>query len=102
MEQLNVKFEIVNVYPDVRGVNVKYFTDQWPEGYVVHVTIYPDPMPTGEDLKNYILSYANLPYLKLKSQGNHDMSAISSLANTVVVGPDINQILNSNNTVIVR
>lgn len=94
-EKLPIKFKIIKKWPEVRGIDVHFYTDEmvaavqpkwekeraeikasWPEksiadvedivvrkhpaGAILHVTIYPNPAPTGRELVNYIMTYA--PY----------------------------------------
>jgi hypothetical protein len=73
---MDIHFEILEVQPDNRSVVVHYFTDDF-AGVVCNVTIYPDPMPTGQALVDYILLQAPSDWLVMKSKvarGAPDMS----------------------------
>jgi hypothetical protein len=62
----NIKFKIEELWPNDRLVVVRFFTDGFPEGSRLGVTIYPDPTPVGDELHDYIMQYAPRDWLRLK------------------------------------
>lgn len=84
---MKIKFTILEVQPDNRGMVVKYYTDEFPTGSRYFVTIYGD-MLTGANLEDYIMSYAPVTWLVMKSdeasKGQSDMNHIVAMIGTEV------------------
>jgi hypothetical protein len=74
-----VKFKIKAVYPEVRGIDVHYYTDAFPEGSTFHVAFYGDVVPTGAALVQHIMAYAPVAWLKLRGSPPADMEHVRAL-----------------------
>lgn len=81
---MDIKFKILAVHPEFRSVTVHYSTDIFTEGTTLNVTIWPDPLPTGQELTDYILAQAPIAWLITKSKimlETPDMSEFASKIN---------------------
>jgi len=76
------KMVIEEVQPLERGVTVRFFTTKFPSGSRVFVTIYEDPMPTGQALLDYLMRNCPHAWLDAKdviaTAGAPDMSELSA------------------------
>lgn len=88
-----VKFKVLAVDPAARGMTVQYFTDAFPAGRTLNVTVYPDPAPEGADLDKYILSYAPIDWLRLQALPPLDPSkiplAVEKALDTAILAPQV-------------
>lgn len=78
---MDIKFKILAVHPENRSITVHYYTDIFSQGNILNVTIWPDPLPTGKELTDYILLQAPLAWLITKSKliiETPDMSEFAS------------------------
>lgn len=76
---MKIKYKVIKVDAPARGLDVHYYTDAYPTGVVLHVTLYPDPIPTGQELEDYILARAPAAWLEMKGKAPADLSGLLHL-----------------------
>lgn len=79
-----IKYKILKVWPEVRGVDVHYYTDDFPEGRKLHVQFMTEKMPSSiVEIDEYILAYAPREDLehkgRLKTEPTPNMDALHAL-----------------------
>jgi hypothetical protein len=81
-----IKFRVLSVDEASRSAVVHYFTDQVTDLPPLNVTFYPDPIPTGQALVDYIMRYAPIEWLRLRSkltaEGPAVMTEVRALIDT--------------------
>lgn len=80
---VKIKYKILKTYPEVRGVDVLFYTDDVPEGRTLHVQFMTEKMPTTpEEVDDYILGFAPRDDLEHKARCKKekvDMQALFKL-----------------------
>lgn len=65
-----------------------------PAGGITHITFYQDPIPIGNDLKDFLINQLNYEWLKIKHNALTQVTDMSSLEN--IKNEEISVSLNTN------